>query len=216
VTDGTLGLLSRSLPSSKTPLYNSNTLKDTKPRQTSSHGSHPSFSSPSQNYPTDPNNPPPYVPPAQIHQQTPYPAATQYNTYPESTSSQNLTYTPSSNYPTYSASSHDENIEAPLLAAFAAQASQLPQQPNYAPNSVSSAWQQYTMTMAGGLEPQEQLFSASALMQLQGGRELNGDISHDNDLAVTSSMTGGHLGGPVSGSLGGTWPLNIFDIGQGS
>jgi hypothetical protein len=68
------------------------------------------------------------------------------------------------------------------------------------------------MTMTNNLEPHD-WGSASALMQLQGGREMNGDGAQGTDLAVTAGMQNG---GQVAGGMGMTWPLNIFDIGQGS
>jgi hypothetical protein len=71
------------------------------------------------------------------------------------------------------------------------------------------------MTMTNNLEPHD-WGSASALMQLQGGRELNGDLSQTTDLAASTSMGGGQLGSQVTGTMGMTWPLNIFDIAQGN
>jgi hypothetical protein len=88
-------------------------------------------------------------------------------------------------------------------------------------NSGSQAWQQWTSTMAGNLEPQD-CYSANALMQL-GGRELADGISSGSTQTVEAQAGGGgvgqlehtvgHLG--ASAGMGGTWPLNIFDIGQG-
>jgi hypothetical protein len=83
--------------------------------------------------------------------------------------------------------------------------------------STSQAWQQWTTTMAGNLEPQD-CYSANALMQL-GGRDLaeasSGGNLHTGD-AQTSVGVGqldhGHM---AASGMAGTWPLNIFDIGQG-
>lgn len=71
------------------------------------------------------------------------------------------------------------------------------------------------MTMTTNLEPHD-WGSASALMQLQGGREINGEGAQGSDLGVSAGMPNNSLGGQVSGAMGMTWPLNIFDIGQGS
>jgi len=115
-----------------------------------------------------------------------------------------------------------------MLVAFAAQASQAHSGQDQSPwrasaNSMSSgsqAWQQWTSTMAGNLEPQD-CYSASALMQL-GGRDLaDGSSGGSGQTLNTQVGVGvgqlehnvGHLG--ASGGMGVTWPLNIFDIGQG-
>lgn len=213
VTDGTLGLLSRSLPTTKTTQFTP--IQESKPPPpASAQTMRPSFSPPQQNYPSDPANPPPYVPDTQIHQQTPYPAATQYSAYPESAPSQNLGYAPSSAYPTYPPATSNEN-NTPLLPSFTPNASH-PYNHHQQNLQPSSSWQQYTMTMTNNLEPHD-WGSASALIQLQGGRDMNGDAQQQAAaLAVSSGMDGGHLGGQVSGAMGMTWPLNIFDIGQSS
>jgi hypothetical protein len=173
------------------------------------------------------------------HTQTPYPAATQYSTYGETPPS-TIAYTPqdTASYAAYP--SNSETVEAPLLAAFAAQASQVQAQnqgsnwqrsPHLA-TSGSLAWQQWTNTMAGTLEPQD-CYSASALMQL-GGRELGeGQVAPNsqasaalNAMTINSQNGVGHpvnmeqnvgnIGGPLGSQVSGgvTWPLNIFDIGQ--
>jgi hypothetical protein len=162
------------------------------------------------------------------HQQTPYPAATQYSTYPDPTSnSSNLAYTAHDNFSQYP--SNTDSVEAPLLAAFAAQASQAApawrSTPGAPPiNSASHAWHQWTTTMAGNtghLEPQD-CYSASALMQL-GGREMgNGSVDNQQGSANIVGLNVGtgaehnHLGGPDTGGIGVEWPLNIFGMGQGS
>jgi hypothetical protein len=87
-------------------------------------------------------------------------------------------------------------------------------------NSGSQSWQQWTSTMTGNLEPQD-CYSANALMQL-GGRELAEGTSGSNSQTADAQAGVGvsqldhsvsHLSG--SSGMGGTWPLNIFDIGQG-
>jgi hypothetical protein len=234
VTDRTLGLLSRSLPSKPQSGY-VNTLEDAKPpppRKSAPHTTN-TFSSPTPNYGFDNtvangnnNTTSSYMPAdGQVtHQATSYPAATQYPSYPDAPSNTSaITYSPQNNYNSYPTSS---DVEAPLLAAFAAQASQ--GQPNNwdRPNthsqpaySGSSAWQQWTTTMTGnlgpGLEPQEQLYSASALMQL-GGRDLShGDAAQTNtSLAELTASSAGlldhsHLGQAGTG-LHVQWPMNIF------
>jgi hypothetical protein len=73
--------------------------------------------------------------------------------------------------------------------------------------------------MAGNLEAQD-CYSANALMQL-GSRELADGTSGANGQGGDAQTGGvgvgqldhGHLG--TSAGMGGTWPLNIFDIGQG-
>jgi hypothetical protein len=230
VTDGTLSLLSRSLPSKPSSGY-VNTLEDTKPPPRKSTSQTNTFSSTTQNYGFDNNAnngnnnaTSSYIPAESqlAHQATSYPTGTQY--YPDASSNNSaINYTPQDNYATYPASS---DVEAPLLAAFAAQASQVPpnnwhrsnshSQPLY---SGSSAWQQWTTTMTGnlgpGLEPQEQLYSASALMQL-GGRDLgNSDVAQTSTSMAELTASAGlldhsHLGQPANG-LSVQWPMNIFD-----
>lgn len=161
------------------------------------------------------------------HQQTPYPAATQYSTYPEPAASTTMAYTPQqtshaySNYPTAT-----DPVEAPLLAAFAAQASQVQanagnwqRSPNM--SGTQASWQQWTNTLTNNLEPQD-CFSASALVQL-GGRVLaenNGNAGQASNMgemahqAVSMEHGSTHLGAHVAGAMGTAWPLNIFDIGQ--
>ena len=238
VTDGTLSRLSRSLPGKPTGYAaNGNTIEDIKPSlQSPNTASTYNTSSASQNYsysngpPTNgTNNTSAYIPTnnASLHESTPYPAATQYSTYPDSASS--IAYTPSqpsNSYTTYPTSS--DGVEAPMLVAFAAQASQAhpgqdQSQWRASPNSMNSgsqAWQQWTNTMAGNLEPQD-CYSANALMQL-GGRDLADGSSGGSGQTLNAQVGVGvsqlehnvsHLG--ASGGMGVTWPLNIFDIGQG-
>ena len=226
VTDGTLGLLSRSLLSKPQPVYK-NAL-ETKPlhRQSSSQAKN-TFSSPSQNCKFDNTtnanstatmNSAYIQPEAQItHQPTSYPASTQYTTYPDSSNVSTVTYAPQDNYTSYPPSS---SIEAPLLTTFATQASQVTpnnwrsnSQPVY---SGSSAWQQWTTTMTGNLGlniDSQDCYSANALMQL-GGRDIaNGDGTQVNVsiAGLTTAVTGldqSQLGQSANGMQ---WPLNMFD-----
>lgn len=180
------------------------------------------------------NAPAPNYPPSEgqmSHQQTPYPAATQYSPYLESaTNTSDLAYAQpeNHNYGGYSAPTTD-SVEAPLIAALAAQASQVAPntwhrnsiQGNAAP---TQAWQHWTSTVtAGNLEPQD-CYSASALIQLGGGgrdmSNVNGDATQLNGVMGDVQNGGGgvveqgHLGGQVEGATAGaTWPLNLFDIG---
>lgn len=240
VTDGTLGLLSRSLPAKNTS-YAQNTLPDSKSPSQRSNSAAGAYSSNTNNAHVyafennassngNANTSSGYAAADNqtSHQQTPYPVATQYSTYPEPAAS--LAYTPQetshaySNYPTTS-----DSVEAPLLAAFAAQASQVQasntwhRSPN-ATNSNQASWQQWTNTLAGNLEPQD-CFSASALVQL-GGRvlaESNGSTGQGSGMGDMNSHTPGvvnvehavsHLGAQANG-MAPAWPLNIFDIGHG-
>ncbi|KAF5872090.1 putative transcription factor cys6 protein [Botrytis fragariae] len=237
VTDGTLGLLSRNLPAKNDKSYasNNNGQEEVRPtEQTSNTNGNNGYPVNAQNYnynePTSATGsaPAPNYSPSEgqmSHQQTPYPAATQYSPYLESASNtSDLTYAQPENqgYGGYPASTSD-SVEAPLIAALAAQASQVAPntwqrnstQVNTAP---TQAWQHWTSTVTGNLEPQE-CYSASALMQL-GGRDMsNGDTTQLNTSMgdVQSGGVGepGHLGGQVSGAIAGapTWPLNLFDIG---
>lgn len=239
VTDGTLGLLSRSLPAKSSSYTQSNGLPDSKsPTQRSNSAGNYSNSNSNNSNPHVYafENPPvangntttnaTYPPPADNqlpHQQTPYPAATQYSTYTEPTASTTLAYTPQetshaySNYP-----ANNDAVEAPLLAAFAAQASQV--QANggnwqRSPNSsgTQSSWQQWTNTLAGNLEPQD-CFSASALVQL-GGRvlaEANANSGQGSGMGDMNTNQAAAMDGPTHlGAQVNQWPLNIFDIGQG-
>ena len=239
MTDGTLGLLSRSLPNKTTSyLPEPNNLENSKsPNRQSISSSTNDFSNTNQAYNFDNNTATNgtsaaasgYIPAdGQLtHQQTPYPTATQYSTYQDpNTNSSTLAYTPQEthNYGTYPGpSTTTDAVEAPLLAAFAAQASQVASntwgtRPSpHTTHSGSQAWQQWTSTMAGSLEPQD-CYSASALMQL-GGRDLgNGDGAQQTsgEMTMAAGATAGVLDhAQVAGQMtGGTWPLNIFDIGQ--
>lgn len=147
------------------------------------------------------------------HQQTPYPPATQYSAYTDSTPSNttNISYTPTTTHHhssfSYSTGTN-ESVEAPLLAAFANQASQAAAQSWERPSSQrasnagimnsnhgSQSWQQWTSTVAGNLEPQD-CYSASALMQL-GGRDLDGNHAGMNTVshAAGSSAPLADIGG---------------------
>jgi len=202
VTDSQLGLLSHSLPSKR-----SYSLEESKPiRQQPAQAGYPQpvYST------NQPVNPSQYVAnPVQSHQQTPYPAATQYNSYPDAVPGHDLTYSPSATYPTYS-TSQNETVEAPLGGPYqGAQAhhglSQTsPTNAYHQPtnNTANLAWQQYASNMGGLLEPQD-CYSASALMQLQGGR---GEVSGEG---VHQDLTG-HLNGQVTEELSGQWPMIVF------
>jgi hypothetical protein len=172
------------------------------------------------------------------HQQTPYPAATQYSTYPDAPST--IAYTPQDNSHAYAyATATSDSVDAPLLAAFAATAqahshshshSQNSSWQNSASqqtNSASQSWQQWTNTMTGSLESSE-CYSATALMQLGGGghdlSKGNGGQASGNigDLGAAQHPTVNqldhnvaHLGGQSNGGMS-EWPLNIFDIGRGA
>ena len=114
-------------------------------------------------------------------------------------------------------------VEAPLLAAFAAQASQLDpnawqHQQAQNINTGSAAWQQWTSTISGNIEPLDS-YSANVLMQL-GGRDMaGGEQNHAG--ATMPNMNGGqvhYMGDQNNGTgqaTGSTWPLNVFDIGSG-
>ncbi|RDL32971.1 Uncharacterized protein BP5553_08410 [Venustampulla echinocandica] len=155
------------------------------------------------------------------HQQTRYPTATQYSTYPETVPPPSSLYAPHDNhsFPPFAASAD----EAPLLAAFAQQAPQIPpetwqKRDPHTPYSGSQAWQQWANTMAGSLEPQD-CYSASALMQLGGNTQ--GDappsssaLRSDINTNAPSVIDHGQLGGHIPGDMSSHWPLNIFDVGH--
>ena len=204
VTDSQLGLLSHSLPSKRS--YSLDEPKPTRQQPVKAEYS------PQPAYPTNqPVNSIQYVPNlVQSHQQTPYPAATQYSPYPEAVTTQNLTYTPTATYPTYT-TAQSESIETPLSGTYqGAQAHHSLSQTS--PTSLyhqaadipaNLAWQQYASNMGGVLEPQD-CYSASALMQLQGGRgEGNGEGVHHGDLT-------GNLNSQVTEDLSGQWPRIVF------
>jgi hypothetical protein len=163
------------------------------------------------------------------HQPTPYPSATQYPSYPDpSVNNSGLNYSPqdSHSYNNYAPVSTD-SVEAPLLAAFAAQAASQGASNNWGarpasqPQHGSQSWQLWTSTMAAGnLEPQDR-YSASALMQL-GGRELSvpdavGTSAPMADMGSSNTVMGqdSNSMGAVHPSGGVAWPLNIFDIAPG-
>ncbi|TVY28338.1 Transcriptional activator protein [Lachnellula hyalina] len=146
------------------------------------------------------------------HQQTPYPQATQYQNYAESASS---AYTPQENhqYTPYTASGTQE---APILAGFATQASQIApdnwqRRDSQIPSSSSQAWQQWANTLTNSLDPQES-YSATALMQLGAGVIHTNVAQSTHEMATSSAevLDQGHLAGQVQ------WPLNIFDTGAGA
>ncbi|OBT72162.1 hypothetical protein VF21_08764 [Pseudogymnoascus sp. 05NY08] len=246
VTDGTIGLLSRNLqskaaaehsksPSRRPQSQNTNaTPSTTSTTATPTHPNPNTYPQPSpSNFPSQfpdnahgsPTATNAYLTPDQqglAHQSTPYPAATQY--YPDPPASSGVPYQPQEHGYAYTPGMSD-SVEAPLLAAFAAQASQVPAAwpvrsnapPNTGtgngvggmgvngnatgangnPHSGSQSWQLWTSTMAGNLEPQD-CYSASALMQL-GGREMGGGGSGDGGGggggAEMAHMGGGVMGG---------------------
>jgi hypothetical protein len=132
-------------------------------------------------------------------------------------------------FPTYHHTSTTDAVEAPLLEAFAAQASQVVpnnwvRPPSHNAQSGANAWQEWTNAMAGKLEPQD-CYSANAvgaLIALGGGNQGQTDTSAapmadmsgaqtttiDAQAGMSSNMNGGMAGV--------TWPLVVFDIGQGS
>ncbi|TAQ91549.1 hypothetical protein B7494_g27 [Chlorociboria aeruginascens] len=228
VTDGTLSLLSRDIAARTTARVANSELKSpTRQAPTSK-----SFSTSPQTfaYPrNDPNapatSPNTYLSPdSQVgRQQTPYPAATQYSSYPDgNTNSTPLSYTSQDNHNFHNYAASSDSAEAPLLAAFANQASQAASQSSWQQrqgmqNDPSSAWAQWTSTMSNGIDS-EDCYSAEALMQL-GTRNIgNGEAPHSS--ASMAGMTAGHaldhtVVATHDGSLGNNWPLNIFDVPQG-
>ena len=148
VTDGTIGLLSRNLqskaaaenpksPSRQQQSQNTNTGPSTTGSTgTPSHSTNtniypqPSPSTFQTQFPDNTHSSPTatntYITSDQqglTHQSTPYPAATQY--YPDPPASSGVPYPPQEHGYTYTPGMSD-SVEAPLLAAFAAQASQVP------------------------------------------------------------------------------------------
>ncbi len=245
VTDGTIGLLSKSLQNNTGYINQSGShdmsAKSPHRRKSSSvntnNHTYPNYGNSfmDTNGTNNSNGSSGYMPSESpmTHQQTPYPAATQYSHYPDPTvnnSGLNYPSQDSHNYNAYPSVTSD-SVEAPLLAAFAAQAasqnSSTNQWASHRPasqpqihNSGSQSWQLWTSTMAAGnLEPQDR-YSASALMQL-GGRDLSGP----DTAAPLADMAGGPGSGVMGGgdgAIGGVhpsggiaWPLNIFDIGPG-
>jgi len=159
------------------------------------------------------------------HATAPYPTATHYS-YPEP-SATNLSSYPSNHtafdsnpYPAVAAEALSSAPQStPQQAAAAANAfmySNANANPTYIagtnPFGGSQSWRQWTGTIAGSVEPQEYLNSASALMQL-GGRDQSAGG------APVADMTGGGMSNAdangMSGGSGQPWPLMIFDIGQG-
>ncbi|KAI9830514.1 MAG: hypothetical protein M1819_005472 [Sarea resinae] len=166
---------------------------------------------------------------ASINQaQTPYPATTQYS-YPEPSTSALSSYPANPN--PFESSPYPNAVENPVNAASTPQASANAfifqnggnSSGNYSSNPAaggSQSWRQWTGTMAGNLEPQEYLNSASALMQL-GGRDLNQSEASQGGAPVadmTGSITGENVSGgsAMSGAPGQPWPLMIFDMGTGN
>ncbi len=177
---------------------------------------------PNQNYPSGGSQ--------LAHQHTPYPAATQYSSYPDPTPL--LAYTPQDHPHTYNTYASGSNTpDGALLAALPTQAS--PAQVSAATgwrrppptNSGPNPWQQWAHTIAGNLEPEDS-YSASALIQLGRDGPANGLPSASASMSPTGLSTqgglmehavvhnGGHLPGQGNGGVPMTWPLNIFDINQ--
>ncbi|TVY54610.1 Transcriptional activator protein acu-15 [Lachnellula cervina] len=219
VTEQTLGLLSRALPNRNS--FAQNNLK--KEKSPSRHSVPPltsTYSKPStysfDNTTSNGNGASvsAYIPAEDHlpHQQTPYPQATQYQNYAESASS---TYTPHENHP-YTPYPASGTQEAPLLAGFATQASQIApdtwqRRDSQIPSSSSQAWHQWANTLTNSLDPQES-YSANALMQLGAGDIHTNVAQTSHDMATSSAevMDQGQLAGQVQ------WPLNVFDIGAGA
>ena len=181
VTESTLGLLSRSLPGKPAGFSAINgVVKDTKLAQTkiatSSYNATPTnhnYAYPTTSPTNGTNSTSAFISTENgpLHQSTPYPAATQYSTYPETTSA--ITYTSPqalNTYTTYPTTT--DGVNAPLLTSFAAEASHADQnqwRATHAAYSGSQAWQQWTSTdFRRNLKPQD-YYSATTLMQL-GGR----------------------------------------------
>jgi hypothetical protein len=247
VADGTLGLLSRSLQNNtgySNQINNSPDLAIKSPNQrksstsTNQHG----YSNYSNSF-TEANGAnaghgaaTAYMPPENqiTHQQTAYPTDTQYENYPDPTVTNNsLTYSAADPhaylpYPT----APTDSVDAPLLAAFAAQAasqdaannwprpiSQSQSQDSLINSGPQSSWQQWTSAMAGeNLEPQDR-YSASALMQL-GGRDLTvtdavGTTAPWADMTgAQAAVVGQDATSMTHANAGMRWPLNIFDMGH--
>lgn len=184
VTDGTLGLLARSLPSKKAAYLPQASLsqEDIKPEPDNdnvlppvSNNATNSFN----NYSYSPTNPQPngnstasaYLPAdghlTHTHQSTPYPATTQFSAFPDSSQNSLSTFI---NFP----SSSTESVEAPLHVGSLSQSSQLPytyptsSRPQSSPmHSGSQAWQQWTTTVAGNIEHRGN-YSNPAMLQMGG------------------------------------------------
>lgn len=226
VTDGTLGLLSRSLQGNTSGFAIQDvSTKSPKRRATSSSGITNGLSNYNASF-QEANGAANAVSSASLydrdvkvaHQQTPYPVATQYSEYPDPTiNSTGLNYSNQESH-TYSAYTNTSSdlVDAPLLAAFANQAtavsaSNWPQSTRPSSQSINSgsqSWQAWTSTMAGNLEPQDR-YSASALMQL-GGRDLSVVTDAVSSAAPMADMTGVSASGAVisqghvdTGNMGG-------------
>jgi hypothetical protein len=219
VTEGTLHRLDRGLPSNNAARQSTSPPQQALPASTSTYSKTPIYTFDS----TATSNVAGTSVPSYIsadglpHQQTPYPQATQYPTYSDPGPSSSLNYTPQEAH-TYTPFTASEPHDAPLLAAFATQASQVAsdwqRRDSQIPNSSSQAWHQWTNTMTNSLEPQE-CYSANALMQL-GGNTTTAEASQTSaalahEMATTSAgvLEQSQLAGHVQ------WPLNLFDIGQG-
>lgn len=200
VTDGTLGLIARNIPS--------------KPSFSSMDGPHPPrlppppiFTSSQQSYTVPTTSPNSYIPESrQTHRQDSYPPVTQYRTYTDTTPTQALGYTPSTTYPTYpqltAKFETNDNLAAPLTSYSpqrpVSDSSNTSHYPGQQPTA-SSSWQQYTTAMVGNLELQD-CYSASALMQLQGAAQQQ--QQQNTEVAVSAQEA--------------QWPLIMFDVNQGT
>ncbi|KAI9704979.1 MAG: hypothetical protein M1836_006759 [Candelina mexicana] len=162
------------------------------------------------------------------HTQTPYPAVAQY-TYPEPSIS---SYSgPSNSY--HGAPEYSDPSSIDAVVNNAGSQSSLATGPFVFPNNSTSyqlnqvtagsqSWRQWTSTMADNLEPNLDLNSASALMQL-GGRNM-GSQGTSQGGAPVADMTGGvaDVTAVAGHGLQGAdeqsqvWPLSIFSIGQGA
>ncbi|KAH8596660.1 fungal-specific transcription factor domain-containing protein [Bisporella sp. PMI_857] len=217
VIDSQLGLLARSLPSQD---YAS---QDSKPvhQQPASH----TFQS-NHSYSSDQSaRSHSYTPDAlSSHQQTPYPHPTQYSPYAEAPPAQNINYTPSATYPSYPIPSQNESIESPVVGPYQgththhslSQASPTNSYHHSPANPTNLAWQQYASNFGGAIEHQDS-YSASALMQLQNGRDLSTEGGHHSDLSGGANLQSAPMGGPLGAQVTddiNQWPLIVFSVGQ--
>lgn len=240
VTEGTLGLLSHSLqnknghfatPNAPAQSSDSRSPNQHTPTTTTAFANAPFFQENAANDGRSSGNAYGSADTHATHQQTPYPAATQYSAYPEPPSSShgiNYPNQETSSFSGYHHGSTSDAVAAPLLEAFAAQASQVvpnnwPRPPSHGNNvhNGANAWQEWTNTMAGKLEPQDMGYSGDAvgaLIALGGGNQNQADanatpMADMNTAAQAATMVeqnGMHNGGMP----GVTWPLVVFDIGQ--
>ncbi|KAH6669576.1 fungal-specific transcription factor domain-containing protein [Halenospora varia] len=220
VSDGTLGLLERSLgrknqkhdtvmklsqspPQASVPIQN-NTYNYVK--STAANGNHsatPTYS-------------------AVNNQQTQQPQYSQYSNYANQVQSPtNITYRPQET-PSFASYPSSTGATDPLTA-FATQAAQTPQEiwqrrDSQIPYASSQAWRNWTNTVADTVESQDS-YSAAALMQL--GANGGGNVVHTsppiqpgmttNTGVVMDNGLGGNVAGHLNGGIPTHWPLNVLD-----